>query len=336
MALVDRLGPENVYVSVYESGSRDDTKNALSELDVLLGEMSVQRTIRLDPVTRAEDVSRSLDQDGWVHLPNGTMYLRRIPFLSRVRNRVLEPLDALASQGEHFDTILFLNDVVFSPEDVLTLLATNNGSYAAACSLDFMHYPRYYDTFALRDSSGHGTVSQTWPYFRSALSRHATQHFRPVPVASCWNGMVAMPAAPFMTPSSPLRFRAIPDTLAQKHVEGSECCLIHADNPLSVQKGVWVNPVVRVGYNGTSYDAIQAHSVMGVGKIWRRVWKNRILRWWTTPAFKEWVVRRRVREWVREQRRGSDGGEEEEKTEKAAFCLVNEMQVIGTLGWKHL
>jgi hypothetical protein len=31
-----------------------------------------------------------------------------------------------------------------------------------------------------------------------------------------------------------LKFRSIADTLAQRHIESSKCCLIHADNPLSL------------------------------------------------------------------------------------------------------
>src|SRR5215469_971730 len=75
------------------------------------------------------------------------------------------------------------------PNDVLKLLNTNDGIYAAACSLDFSKPPLYYDTFALRDSEGHEHVMQTWPFFRSAQSREALTRFSPVPVASCWNGM---------------------------------------------------------------------------------------------------------------------------------------------------
>lgn len=74
-------------------------------------------------------------------------------------------------------------------QDVLALLDTNNGEYAAACSLDFSKPPNYYDTFALRDSIGYEHVTQTWPYFRSWKSRHAMKRSTPVPVASCWNGM---------------------------------------------------------------------------------------------------------------------------------------------------
>ncbi|KAJ6185974.1 hypothetical protein N7519_007275 [Penicillium mononematosum] len=189
--LVLKLGRENVFISIYESGSYDNTKGALRELD-------------------------------WE----------------------LEQMRDLARQGITFDKILFLNDVVFTPNDVLKLLDTNGGEYAAACSLDFSKPPHYYDTFALRDSKGHESIMQTWPYFGSAESRHAMKKMSPVPVASCWNGMVAMPASPFIA-SSPLRFRGIPDSLAEYHLEGSECCLIHTDNPLSVEKGVYLNPLRR-------------------------------------------------------------------------------------------
>jgi hypothetical protein len=74
-------------------------------------------------------------------------------------------------------------------QDVLNLLNTNGGDYAAACSLDFSNPPFYYDTFALRDSEGHEPVMQSWPYFRSRKSRHALKSNMPVPVSSCWNGM---------------------------------------------------------------------------------------------------------------------------------------------------
>ncbi|KAI8244293.1 hypothetical protein K4K53_003159 [Colletotrichum sp. SAR 10_77] len=167
-------------------------------------------------------------------------------------------VSVLTDEGEVFDTVLFLNDVVFTAEDVLALLDTNGGLYAAACSLDFSEPPSYYDTFALRDSAGQAHLMQTWPYFRSAASRAAMMAYADaVPVRSCWNGIVAMPAAPFLAPEASgrrLRFRAVADSLAEeKHLEGSECCLIHVDNPLTEHLGVWLNPRVRVGYDGDAY-----------------------------------------------------------------------------------
>ena len=74
-------------------------------------------------------------------------------------------------------------------DDVRRLLNTRNGDYAAACSLDFAKPPKFYDTFALRDSSGHDQLMQTWPYFRSSKSRNALKANKPVPVKSCWNGI---------------------------------------------------------------------------------------------------------------------------------------------------
>jgi hypothetical protein len=65
---------------------------------------------------------------------------------------------------------------------------------------------------------------------------------------------VAMPISPFIS-TPPLRFRGLPDSLAASHLEASECCLIHADNPLSTSKPILLNSLVKVGYNGSAYDA---------------------------------------------------------------------------------
>jgi hypothetical protein len=188
-ALVQELGIENVFVLIYESGSFDATKAALRELDATLEGLHVKKSIMLSDISHADEITKQSTDHGWVTTPEGKTELRRIPFLASIRNRVFEPLEALTAQGEHFDTILFLNDVVFTPEDVLRLLDTNGRDYAAACSLDFSHPPSFYDTFALRDSGGHATVMQTWPYFRSHASRYVMERGLPVPVTSCWNGM---------------------------------------------------------------------------------------------------------------------------------------------------
>jgi hypothetical protein len=52
--------------------------------------------------------------------------------------------------------------------------------------------------------------------------------------------MVVFDAAPFYGGpgddghiKAPLRFRGISDSLAKYHLEASECCLIHFDNPLT-------------------------------------------------------------------------------------------------------
>lgn len=59
-----------------------------------------------------------------------------------------------------FRRVLWVNDVVFTVDDVCTLLTTNAGDYAAACSLDFSKPPLYYDTVALREISREKPVMQ--------------------------------------------------------------------------------------------------------------------------------------------------------------------------------
>ncbi|KAF2030340.1 hypothetical protein EK21DRAFT_100554 [Setomelanomma holmii] len=324
--LVQELGVGNIFVSIYESGSYDDTKDALRELDTALDGLQVKRSIMLSDISHADEITRQPTEHGWVKTPTGETELRRIPFLSSIRNHVFDPLEALTAQGEHFDTILFLNDVVFTSEDVLRLLDTHGGDYAAACSLDFSKPPAFYDTFALRDTSGHEAIMQTWPYFRSSVSRHAVERGRPVPVTSCWNGMVAMPIQPFIA-KPPLRFRGLPDSLAQFHIEGSECCIIHSDNPISKSKPILLNPMVKVGYNGSAYEAIHSDSaVLSPLQIWKAVWENRLRRWCTATWWKEWQVQQRVMLWTK------NTGQEE----KGEFCAINEMQVIMERGWKHV
>jgi hypothetical protein len=139
-----------------------------------------------------------------------------------------------------------------------------------------------------------------------------------------------MPASSFQGNES-LSFRGVDDTLAEHHVEGSECCLIHADNPLSKELGVFLNPNVRVAYNAKAYRIVHPHyrPWVGFGDIWVGLWKNRITRWLTTPMLKEWVCRRRHHLWERAeiQRTGK---------EKGQVCLINEMQVLIENGWAHV
>ncbi|KAA6410976.1 MAG: polysaccharide export (CAP59) [Lasallia pustulata] len=330
LELAKHLGPENIYISIYESGGWDDSKGALRSLDAELGQLGVPRTVILDETTHADELATPPASSGWIDTPRGKNELRRIPYLSKLRNTALKPLLALAANGTTFDKLLFLNDVVFTTADVTTLLATRNGAYAAACSLDFSHPPAYYDTFGLRDSEGHETVIPTFPYFRSWASRDAMVSNRPVPVQSCWNGIVAFDATPFYSGNNPLQFRGIPDSLALHHLEGSECCLIHADNPLTPLYGVWLNPSVRVGYNPEAYAAVHPDGATfwpPATEAIRGIWWNRIWRWVTPTFHKRWLISGRLRKWKREGN---------ERHEPGVQCLIKEMQVLIWNGWAHV
>lgn len=150
---------------------------------------------------------------------------------------------------------------------------------------------------------------------------------QPVPVQSCWNGIVAFDALPFYEPD-PLVFRGIPDDLATQHVEASECCLIHVDNALTPTQGVWLNPDVRVGYSPEAYAAVHSSSSWPgmFGKIYG-IWSNRIWRWSTSTTLKMSRINSRLVAWSKGNPDISEPGK---------ICLINEMQVLVENGWAHV
>ena len=107
-------------------------------------------------------VSQHIDLDDFpkIQIVPNEQRVKRIAYLAEVRNRAIAPLTT-NSTGMHFDKVLFLNDVVFTPSDAADLLfSTNMGTdgatrYHAACAMDFINPFKYYDTFATRDSEGH-------------------------------------------------------------------------------------------------------------------------------------------------------------------------------------
>lgn len=114
LELAWKLGRDNIYISIYESGSYDNTKGALLDLDVELERLHIPRNITLSPVSHEDEIAALPGGEGWIVTPQGRTELRRIPYLSRVRNLSLEPLHELARHGIMFDKILFINDVVFT------------------------------------------------------------------------------------------------------------------------------------------------------------------------------------------------------------------------------
>ncbi|TQS33954.1 hypothetical protein Golomagni_05687 [Golovinomyces magnicellulatus] len=324
--LVDHFGPQNVFVSVFESGSWDDSKKILLDLDAKLAAKGVEnKRVEVSYETHKDEMAKE-PGDGWVKTEDGKWHRRRIPYLSKLRNKTIKDLVDLYAKGIKFDKVLFLNDVVFTTQDVLNLLDTNGGRYGAACSLDFSKPPEFYDTFALRDTNGQKHISPSWPYFKSTVSRNAILRHEDVPVTSCWNGIVAMPTQPFT--SDALQFRGVADSLAKTHLEGSECCLIHADNEMSKTHGVYLNPRVRVGYSGKAYDDTHGRPWMSAFEIWRRMWVNRLRRWIVVSSrFEDHTVRTRVKEWM---------DEDSVRREPGTYCLVNEMQVLAAKGWAHI
>lgn len=221
----------------------------------------------------------SFDDLPRVTLPNGDKRIKRIAFLSEVRNRALRPLQAKSSPK--FDKLLYLNDIAFNPMDALHLLFSTNvdetghAQYGAACAVDFINPFKFYDRYASRDFEGHEMGLVFYPWFTTTGEGQSRQDVLDqsdaVRVRSCWGGMVAFDAKAFQStqeqPSSskitlaetvgsleisPLKFRYEPDPFW----DASECCLIHADLTYllhglntSISTGIFMNPYVRVAYD---------------------------------------------------------------------------------------
>lgn len=115
--LVKYLGADNIFVAVLESGGWDSSKAALQELDAELQQMSVPRSFIFDDVTHKNATERTpaIGEEGWIWTPRGRKELRRIPYLAKLRNRVMEEMrTALSADARPFTKVLWLNDVVFT------------------------------------------------------------------------------------------------------------------------------------------------------------------------------------------------------------------------------
>jgi hypothetical protein len=121
LGLIDKLGPDNVYVSILENGSADKTRDLLVELQTNLTRRGVEYSFRFeegfrDGVTFQTDgllrrlLGKEGTRDNWIMTDQG-WFPRRISYLAELRNMVLEPLQ---KSSKRFDKVLFLNDVIFS------------------------------------------------------------------------------------------------------------------------------------------------------------------------------------------------------------------------------
>lgn len=119
VSVSDWLGRDNVHISIFENGSRDNTTLALAHLAAALTSLGVRHTVVSDP--------RSTD---WKRVD-------RIDQLAIYRNVALEPV-AEGLDGRDFEDVLFVNDVFVGPTDVLELLWQRREQVAdAACAIDW-------------------------------------------------------------------------------------------------------------------------------------------------------------------------------------------------------
>ena len=296
--LIDLLGHDNVFVSIYEN---DSGKIGKAALDLFKSRLPCEHEVLFeDHIPESEFPT--------VTLPDGTERLKRMRYLAEVRNRALRPLDRPSNVT--YDRVLSLNDVAFDPVEIAQLLFNTNADddgkadYLAACSVDFENPVKFYDTIATRDLEGYSTGIIFYPWFSTAGEGQSRQDVLAqkdaVRVKSCWGGAVAFDAKYFQAqepvaatserqegsyeidpldpkqPEGPIRFRSEPEPF----YESSECCLIHADlltvanRPnMAEDTGIYMNPYVRVAYDP-----------------WTRSWLSFSRRFERLYVFPQWLV----------------------------------------------
>ena len=146
LKLAADVGPPNLFVTVYESGSADGTPRLLDDARRALEAAGVATNITANgPLTRRGR--------------------QRIDFLADARNELLKPLRAMAHE-RRFDRVVFVNDVLFEAGDVRKLLAVGAD---VSCGTDFIpigeahkiyrpavddKYPIFYDAWVARTLDG--------------------------------------------------------------------------------------------------------------------------------------------------------------------------------------
>lgn len=150
--LINYLGPENVMVSIIENGdSKDTTRDYLIEFQKYLNDSKIINEINME-----RGVCKA----------NATWNVyTRIDFLSRLRNRAFNLMYNTSNFDYQNTKVIYINDIIYTYEDIVKLLATNNEDYDAVCAMDFNIY--FYDTWASADLNGN-SIRHVFPYFINA------------------------------------------------------------------------------------------------------------------------------------------------------------------------
>ncbi|KAG6825913.1 hypothetical protein H0H92_001883 [Tricholoma furcatifolium] len=229
------LGYHNVYISIYENGSTDQTKALLRIFDALTRSVGIRITIRTSMRTRGA-------------------FNHRIEYLAEVRNAAFVPLHELRdAENEYFDTIIFMNDILPCVDDLLELIYQSRVNNAGiTCASDYMYHdeigaPVFYDNWVARDING--TALENAPFEKIFHHQEASGRFQrhlPVQVQSCWNGIAILDPAPFYSPPQ-VRFRMA--RITEGECSASECSLICNDYWEAGYGRIMMVPRVKLAYD---------------------------------------------------------------------------------------
>ncbi|KAJ3089925.1 capsular associated protein [Quaeritorhiza haematococci] len=268
LELIAFFGRDRIFVSVFESGSTDNTRSILRDLDAVLEGLGVPRRI----ITSDE-----------IRDPGG----HRIEYLAHARNEAMKPLYE-SSTSTRYDRVIFMNDVFYCADDVKELIHQSRLQKSdITCGLDFG--PRgnwiwpditFYDNWVAHDLEGNMFDFTSQDFVLHKPSNERYKQGLPFQVSCCWNGIAVLKTEPFSEYhgvrfrrimskeidskdlSSEVVSRILPhDTKYPRIYEscsGSECSNICWDFANKGFDRMVVVPRVRVTYDFPSFATLRA------------------------------------------------------------------------------
>ncbi|KAJ2070365.1 hypothetical protein GGH13_004074, partial [Coemansia sp. S155-1] len=195
LALADRLGHDRIFISVYENGSKDKTREILHRFNETLNALKIAHRIITDSEPKPQHV-------------------HRIEYLAKICNFAMEPLYSSKVKYGH---VLFSNDVFFCMSDILELIFQSH-------YYELYGEPAFYDRWVSRGMLGHRLIDEPYKLSSDRITMEAQMRDRPFQVQCGWNGMALIDAKVFQDDNG-VRFR--------RSIEGecsaSECSLICND-----------------------------------------------------------------------------------------------------------
>ncbi|KAJ2702311.1 hypothetical protein H4218_000956 [Coemansia sp. IMI 209128] len=234
LELADTLGHSRIFISIYENGSTDRTKEILHRFNETLNALGIAHKIVTDKTPKPK-------------------HIHRIEYLAKLRNYAMEPL---YSDGARFGRVAFLNDVYFCHADLLELLfqSQTHGAHLT-CGEDYDIWQGeigFYDTWVARNIQGEQLDREVQILSSNDTTMSAEMWGRPFQVQCCWNGMAVIDAKVFRGDDG-LRFRRS----AKDECSASECSLFCNDLWRKGFSRVIMVPRVKLSYDIPSRNMLR-------------------------------------------------------------------------------
>jgi len=255
---------DNVFVSFFENGSQDTTKQLLADFQNRLRVPNSIVTCNLNATNNwGKDSILKETIAKKITIKNSAYRYRK---MAQLRNIALEPLFTHKFKNQAPVKVVFLNDIFFKAEEILSLINTKNGDYDMVCPLDYFYL--FYDVLATRDIEGYW-FSGYYPYTRHKESQEALKKEEPFQVYSCWNGVAVMDAKPFTNHGVRFRGRNYQSTC---ECTQSECLLIAKDFREVGFNKIYINPSVKVSYEWKYYKLHNIPILSQLVNWWQSNW----------------------------------------------------------------